>query len=151
MLFVDEIHSFLQSSMHERGPFSDANESFKAALGHGDFACIGCTTTAEFRYFIERDQALARRFGVIRLEPPRPEAAVRILHARRPAMAQSLRPAAHPRRDPRRAVELTEQYLLPSRFQPDKSHPAAGRGLRLLRDGGAAAGGGHRGRAAGTG
>ena len=120
VLFVDEIHSFLQSSMHERGPFSDANESFKAALGHGDFACIGCTTTAEYRYFMERDLALARRFGVIHLEPPSPDAAVRILRARRPAMAQYYDPLRIPDAIIERAVELTEQYL-PSRFQPDKS------------------------------
>jgi ATP-dependent Clp protease ATP-binding subunit ClpA len=120
VLFVDEIHSFLQSSMHERGPFSDANESFKAALGHGDFACIGCTTTAEYRFFIERDQALARRFGIIRLEPPTPEAAVRILQARRPAMAKYYDPLRIPDAILERAVELTEQYL-PGRFQPDKS------------------------------
>ena len=120
VLFVDEIHSFLQSSMHERGPFSDANESFKAALGHGDFACIGCTTTAEYRYFMERDQALARRFSIILLEPPTPEAAVRILTARRPAMLQYYAPLRIPDAILKRAVELTEQYL-PSRFQPDKS------------------------------
>jgi ATP-dependent Clp protease ATP-binding subunit ClpA len=120
VLFVDEIHSFLQSSVHERGPYSDANESFKAALGHGDFACIGCTTTAEYRFFIERDQALARRFGIIRLEPPTPEAAVRILQARRPAMAKYYDPLRIPDAIVARTVELTEQYL-PSRFQPDKS------------------------------
>jgi ATP-dependent Clp protease ATP-binding subunit ClpA len=120
VLFVDEIHSFLQSSMHERGPFSDANESFKAALGHGDFACIGCTTTAEYRFFMERDEALARRFSRIQLEPPTPGEAVRILEARLPAMAKYFDPLRIPDAILARTVELTEQYL-PSRFQPDKS------------------------------
>jgi len=120
VLFVDEIHSFLQSSMHERTPFSDANEQFKAALGRGDISCIGCTTTAEYRYFIERDKALARRFGVIRIEPPTPAAAVRILEARRPAMAQYYAPLRIPDAMLERTVVLTEQYL-PGRFQPDKS------------------------------
>ena len=35
ILFVDEVHSLLQSGMHERGPFSEANESFKTAVGRG--------------------------------------------------------------------------------------------------------------------
>ena len=120
VLFVDEIHSFLQSSMHERGPFSDSNETFKAALGHGDFACIGCTTTAEYRFFMERDRALARRFSIINLEPPTPEEAVRILESRRPAVVKYYEPLRIPDAILTRAVELSEQYL-PSRFQPDKS------------------------------
>jgi ATP-dependent Clp protease ATP-binding subunit ClpA len=120
VLFVDEIHSLLQSSMQARGPFTQENETFKAALARGDFACIGCTTTSEYRFFIERDTALARRFSMIKIEPPSAEATMRILQARRPAMLEYYSPLGIPDETLERTVELTEEYV-PGRFQPDKS------------------------------
>ncbi len=120
IMFVDEIHSLFQSGIHERGPFTEANESFKAALGHGEISCIGCTTTAEYRHYIEPDGALARRFKVIKLDPPSPEAAVRILTSRRPRLEAYYAPLRVPDAMIERAVHLTEEYL-PSRFQPDKA------------------------------
>ncbi len=106
--------------MHARGPFTEANEAFKSALGHGDITCIGCTTTAEYRHYIEPDGALARRFSVIRLDPPSPEATVRILTARRPKMEEYYDGMRISGEIIERTVDLTEEYL-PSRFQPDKS------------------------------
>jgi len=41
IMFVDEIHSLLQSGMHERGPFTEANEAFKQALGRARSASSG--------------------------------------------------------------------------------------------------------------
>jgi ATP-dependent Clp protease ATP-binding subunit ClpA len=120
VMFVDEIHSLFQSGIHERGPFTEANESFKAALGHGEISCIGCTTTVEYRHYIEPDGALARRFKVIKLDPPSAEAAVRILTSRRPRLEAYYAPLRVPDEIIKRAVQLTEDYL-PSRFQPDKS------------------------------
>lgn len=120
VLFVDELHSLFSSGIHERGPFTEANESFKAALGRGEISCIGCTTTAEYRRFIEPDGALARRFGVIRIEPPTAEQAVQILSSRRPRMEAYFAPLRIPDEILRHAVGLTEDYL-PGRFQPDKS------------------------------
>jgi ATP-dependent Clp protease ATP-binding subunit ClpA len=120
ILFVDEIHSLFQSGLHERTPFSEANEAFKGVLGRGEIICIGCTTTAEYRHFIEPDAALARRFSIIRLEPPTREEALGILKARRPKMEQYFAPLRIPDAMLERAVELTEDHL-PSRFQPDKS------------------------------
>ncbi|RLB64471.1 MAG: hypothetical protein DRH04_11450, partial [Deltaproteobacteria bacterium] len=121
ILFVDEIHSLLQSGIHERGPYTDANESFKQAINSGEIALIGCTTTDEYRHYIEADQALAQRFSVVRIDPPSPKATVEILEARLPMLTQfygleissgllSL------------AVDLTEEYL-PTRAQPRKSIP----------------------------
>ncbi|CAK0781076.1 ATPase AAA-2 domain protein [Gammaproteobacteria bacterium] len=128
LLFVDEIHSMFKSSMHEHGPFSDANEAFKGKLTSGTIACLGCTTYAEYRHYIEPDPALARRFTLIRLEAATPEATVKILEARRPRLEQYFSPP--PLRIPdemlQRTVELTEEYL-PMRFQPAKS-------LQLLDD-----------------
>lgn len=120
VLFIDEIHAMFQSGVHERGPFSDANESFKGALGRGEITCIGCTTPGEYRHSIEPDKALERRFGIIRLEPPSKEATLAILKGRHQQMEDYFAPLKIPDAMLRRAIELTEEYL-PSRFQPDKS------------------------------
>ncbi len=120
ILFVDEIHSMFQSGVHDRGPFTDANEAFKAALGRGAITVLGCTTTGEYRRYIEPDRALERRFGVIRIEAPSAEATRRILRARRGRMEEYYAPLRIPDEVLDRAVALTEDYLV-SRSQPDKS------------------------------
>lgn len=120
ILFVDEVHSLFQSGVHARGPFSDANETLKGALGRGEIVCIGCTTLNEYRHFIEPDQALARRFSVIRLDPPSAAATRRILQARLPRLQQHYAAISIPAEILDRLVELTEEHL-PSRAQPDKS------------------------------
>jgi ATP-dependent Clp protease ATP-binding subunit ClpA len=120
ILFVDEIHSLFQSGVHERGPYTDANESFKGRLGRGEITCIGCTTIAEYRHYIAPDQALARRFTEIRLDPPTSEATLKILRKRLPRMEEYFAPLKVPDAILSRAVQLTEEYL-PSRFQPEKS------------------------------
>lgn len=120
ILFVDEIHSLFQSGVYLHGPFSDANEAFKGALGRGDISCIGCTTYSEYRHFIEPDGALIRRFEIIRLAPPSIEQTISILKSRLPKFANHYSELEIPESIIKRTVELTEDYL-PSRYQPDKS------------------------------
>jgi ATP-dependent Clp protease ATP-binding subunit ClpA len=120
ILFVDEVHSLLQSGMHERGPFTEANESFKQAIGRGSISMIGATTTAEYRHYIAADGALARRFGLLRIEPPSRDDTVKILEARLPQFQTHYPALRIPDEVLVRTVELTED-LLPTRFQPDKS------------------------------
>ncbi|MCX6619542.1 MAG: AAA family ATPase, partial [Acidobacteria bacterium] len=120
ILFVDEIHSLLRSGMHEKGPFSEANETIKSALSRGEIICIGCTTTAEFRHYIQPDAALMRRFVEIPLRPPSAEAATRILRARLPRLEKHYAPFRVPDAMLASVVALTDQYL-PARQQPDKS------------------------------
>ena len=120
ILFVDEIHSLLQSGVHERGPFSEANEAFKQAIGRGTISVIGATTTAEYRHYIAPDGALARRFGLLRIEPPTRDETLAILRARLPQFAKHYAPLRIPEGLLARTVDLTED-LLPTRFQPDKS------------------------------
>lgn len=120
VLFIDEIHSFFQSGIHERGPFSDANESFKGHLGRGTITCIGCTTTVEYRHYIEPDGALARRFSVIKLDPPSSAATVEILKAKLPRLRKHYDPMVIPEEILSVVVEMADEYL-PGRYQPDKS------------------------------
>ena len=51
----------------------------KPALSRGEIQCIGATTFDEYRKYIEKDAALARRFQPIHVEPPTKEDAIEIL------------------------------------------------------------------------
>ncbi len=120
ILFVDEVHQMLTSGIHEGGPFTQGDQAFKQAIGRGGFSLIGATTVAEYQHYIAPDGALARRFGLLRIEPPTPEEALEILRGR----VSQFRAHYAPLRieDPVlvKAVELSEDLLL-TRFQPDKS------------------------------
>ncbi|HSM61053.1 MAG TPA: AAA family ATPase, partial [Longimicrobiales bacterium] len=120
VLFVDELHSLFQSGVQFQGPFTQANEAFKDALGKGRISCIGCTTTSEYRHYIEPDGALARRFDEIKLEAPTPDVTLGILAARRPRLEAHYRTLGIPPATLERCVELAEEYL-PSLYQPAKS------------------------------
>src|SRR5207249_2799177 len=103
-----------------RGPYSDANETFKGSLSRGAITCIGCTTPAEYRALIAPDEGLERLFNILHLEPPSREATLRILQARRPKMEHYFTPLRIPDAILARVVDLTDEYL-PGRYQPDKS------------------------------
>jgi ATP-dependent Clp protease ATP-binding subunit ClpA len=120
IVFVDEVHSLLQSGMHERTPWSEANEAFKQALGHGEITVIGATTTAEYRHYIAPDGALSRRFGMLKIEPPSRDGTITILNARLERLRNHYKPLVIPEAMVERTVDLAEEFL-PSRFQPDKS------------------------------
>jgi ATP-dependent Clp protease ATP-binding subunit ClpC len=120
ILFIDEIHLLIRSEIHDRSAFGEGGEVFKAALGRGDITCIGCTTPAEYRYHIEPDGALVRRFGLIRLDPPNLEATRKILMARRPRVEAHFTPLKIPDAMLDRTIALSEEHLS-SRYQPDKS------------------------------
>jgi ATP-dependent Clp protease ATP-binding subunit ClpA len=119
VLFVDEVHSLLQSGMHVQSPWASANEEFKKVIGSGEIVLIGCTTLSEFRHYIQPDQALVRRLGQVRIEPPSAKDTVGMLAARRGRVEahygitidDSLL---------ERTVQLTEDYLLGD-HQPAKS------------------------------
>jgi ATP-dependent Clp protease ATP-binding subunit ClpA len=120
IMFVDEIHSLLQSGMHERGPFTEANEAFKHALGKGSISIIGATTTAEYRHYIAPDDALVRRFGLLKVDPPSRDDTIKILEARVPRLEAHYAPITIPPEMLIKAVDLTDDHL-PTRFQPDKA------------------------------
>jgi len=119
ILFVDEVHSLLQSGIHERGNFTDANEAFKQSIAQGDFSLVGATTTNEYRYYLEPDQALVQRFSLVKVEPPTPQATLEILQGRRDEIGGFYGVEISPE-VLSQTVDLTEEYLL-GRAQPRKS------------------------------
>src|SRR5207253_1748216 len=57
----------------------DASNMLKPALARGELRCVGATTPDEYRRYIEKDAALARRFQPVTIEEPSTEDAVSIL------------------------------------------------------------------------
>ena len=68
ILFIDEIHN-LTGAGDSEGAMSAAN-ILKPALSRGEIQVIGATTFAEYRKYIEKDQALERRFQPVKVEEP---------------------------------------------------------------------------------
>ncbi|KAI0094884.1 P-loop containing nucleoside triphosphate hydrolase protein [Irpex rosettiformis] len=65
ILFIDELHLIMQS-----GGGMDAANLFKPLLARGKLRCIGATTLAEYRKYIEKDAAFERRFAQVIVNEP---------------------------------------------------------------------------------
>jgi ATP-dependent Clp protease ATP-binding subunit ClpB len=77
ILFVDELHTVVGAGAAEGA--IDASNMLKPALARGTLRCVGATTTKEYRKYIERDEALARRFMPVIVEEPTVEDTISIL------------------------------------------------------------------------
>ncbi len=117
MLFIDELHTLVGAGGAEGA--IDASNVLKPALARGEIQCIGATTFDEYRKYIEKDAALARRFQAITVDPPNEEQTFEILKGLRDRYETHHRvhitDAAI-----KAAVELSGRYI-PGRVQPDKS------------------------------
>ena len=67
ILFIDELHTLVGAGGAEGA--IDAANVLKPALARGEIQCIGATTLDEYRKYIEKDSALARRFQEIQVDP----------------------------------------------------------------------------------
>jgi ATP-dependent Clp protease ATP-binding subunit ClpB len=77
VLFIDELHTLVGAGAAEGS--MDASNLLKPALARGDLHCVGATTLAEYRKYIEKDAALARRFQSIYVSEPSVEDTVSML------------------------------------------------------------------------
>ena len=77
ILFIDELHTLVGAGGAEGA--IDASNVLKPALSRGEIQCIGATTFDEFRKYIEKDAALARRFQPIHVDEPTAEHTLDIL------------------------------------------------------------------------
>ncbi len=77
ILFIDELHTLVGAGGAEGA--IDAANVLKPALARGEIQCIGATTLDEYRKYIEKDSALARRFQEIMVDPTSNKETVEIL------------------------------------------------------------------------
>ncbi|WP_158044194.1 AAA family ATPase [Skermanella pratensis] len=117
VLFIDEIHTIIGAG--GSGGAMDAANLLKPALAEGTLRCVGATTYREYRQHIERDQALARRFGKIDVAEPSVEDAVAILEGVAERYADHHR-VIYGADAIRAAVELSARYIT-DRHLPDKA------------------------------
>jgi ATP-dependent Clp protease ATP-binding subunit ClpA len=117
ILFIDEIHTILSTG--GSGGAMDAANLLKPALAEGTLRCIGATTYREYRLHIERDPALARRFGKIDVTEPSIEDAVTILEGVADRYADH-HGVLYSVDAIRAAVELSARYIT-DRHLPDKA------------------------------
>jgi ATP-dependent Clp protease ATP-binding subunit ClpC len=117
ILFIDELHTLVGAGGAEGA--IDAANVLKPALARGEVQCIGATTLDEYRKYIEKDSALARRFQEILVEPTSMDETIEILKGLRGRYEEHHRVqitddavAA--------AVDLSSRYIT-ARCLPDKA------------------------------
>jgi ATP-dependent Clp protease ATP-binding subunit ClpA len=78
VLFIDEMHTIVGAGATTGGSM-DASNILKPALANRSLTCIGSTTYKEYRAYLEKDQALLRRFQKIDIKPPSVDETLKIL------------------------------------------------------------------------
>ena len=130
LLFIDEIHTLVGAGGAEGA--IDASNVLKPAMARGEIQCIGATTFDEYRKYIEKDAALARRFQPIPVDPPNAEQTIEIIKGLRGKYEEHHKVKITDDAVVA-AVELSDRYIT-GRVQPDKSIDAideAGARVRL--------------------
>ena len=117
ILFIDELHTLVGAGGAEGA--IDASNVLKPALSRGEIQCIGATTLDEYRKYIEKDAALARRFQEIIVEPPSKAETIEILKGLRDRYEEHHRVQITDDAI-RAAVELSDRYIT-GRCLPDKA------------------------------
>ena len=117
ILFIDEIHAIVGAGAAEGG--IDAASILKPMLARGEVRMIGATTRAEYRKSIEKDAALARRFGEVEVCEPSPARAEQIV--RRLAPRYEAHHGVHISEDACCAAVAMSVRCLPQRRLPDKA------------------------------
>jgi ATP-dependent Clp protease ATP-binding subunit ClpC len=88
ILFIDEAHTIIGAGA-ALGTSSDAANMFKSALARGEMRIIGATTITEYKEYIAEDEALARRFRMVKVDEPSINETREILFGLRPRLERN--------------------------------------------------------------
>ncbi len=117
ILFIDEAHVLIGAGGRVGG--SDAANLLKPALARGELRTIAATTWPEYKKYFEKDQALSRRFQLVRIEEPDLESTVDILRGLKPRYAADH--GVSIRDDALVAAAALSRRYIQGRMLPDKA------------------------------
>ena len=117
IVFIDELHTLVGAGSAEGS--LDAANILKPALSRGEIRCIGATTPAEYRKYIEKDRSLERRFQAIKVDPPAEKETIEILLGVKDRYEQ-FHHVEYTREAIEAAVYQSSRYIT-DRFLPDKA------------------------------
>ncbi len=117
ILFIDELHTIVGAGGASGS--LDASNMFKPALARGDIQCIGATTLDEYRQYIEKDGALARRFQIVMVDAPSVDETIEILTNIKDKY-EDHHHVTYTQEAIEQSVKLSERYIT-DRFLPDKA------------------------------
>jgi ATP-dependent Clp protease ATP-binding subunit ClpC len=117
IVFIDELHTLVGAGSAEGS--LDAANILKPALSRGEIRCIGATTPAEYRKYIEKDRSLERRFQAIRVDPPSESEALQILLGIKDRY-EKFHHVVYTKKAIEAAVAQSSRYIT-DRFLPDKA------------------------------
>ncbi|MDR1874554.1 MAG: ATP-dependent chaperone ClpB [Synergistaceae bacterium] len=117
VLFIDELHTIVGAGAAEGAV--DAGNMLKPMLARGELHCIGATTVDEYRKYIEKDAALARRFQPVQVEQPNVEDTISILRGIREKL--QIHHGVRIRDNALVAAATLSNRYISDRFLPDKA------------------------------
>jgi len=117
ILFIDEIHTIVGAGGASGS--LDASNMFKPALSRGEIQCVGATTLDEYRQYIEKDGALARRFQMVMVDATSVEETMEILHNIKDKY-ESHHQVNYTAEAIEACVKMSDRYIS-DRFLPDKA------------------------------
>ncbi|EPR71758.1 ATP-dependent Clp protease ATP-binding subunit [Cyclobacterium qasimii] len=117
ILFIDELHTIVGAGGASGS--LDASNMFKPALARGEIQCIGATTLDEYRQYIEKDGALARRFQMVMVDATSTEETIQILENIKDKYEDHHNVTYTPEAI-NACVNLSDRYIS-DRFLPDKA------------------------------
>ncbi|MCU0847380.1 MAG: ATP-dependent Clp protease ATP-binding subunit [Spirochaetes bacterium] len=117
IIFIDEVHTIIGAGAAEGA--IDAANILKPALARGELQCIGATTLNEYKMYIEKDVALARRFQTVFIDEPDIDETIDILYGLK-SRFESHHKVEFTYDALERAAVLAERFIT-DRYLPDKA------------------------------